>query len=145
VHGGKLPWSSTCEAGAFADEAFRKNCMTPPYVVLADTVAVIHFLWILFLIFGAFWGRRNRTVRIIHICGLVLAFLVETLDWFCPLTDLEVFLRRLGNGNPYPGAFIATYLNKIVYLQAPRALIVALTVLLCVVNAYLYRHRVKRG
>ncbi|MBJ6726959.1 DUF2784 domain-containing protein [Geomesophilobacter sediminis] len=111
-----------------------------PYAGLADLVAVLHFIWILFLFFGAIWGRRNRLVRVVHIAGLVFVFLVETLDWYCPLTDLEVWLRHLGGGSSYAGSFVAYYLNQIIYLTAPRSVIVTGTVLLCAVNAWLYLH-----
>lgn len=109
-----------------------------PYGVLADTVVVFHFLWIGFLIAGGWWGRRYRWLGVIHISALVLAFLVETFDWFCPLTYLEVWLRQKGNLAGYHEAFITHYLNKIIYLDAPHLPVVILTVLLCLVNAWLY-------
>jgi hypothetical protein len=41
------------------------------YKILADTDAYIHFFWIVFLIFGALLGTRNKAIRILHIAGLV--------------------------------------------------------------------------
>jgi uncharacterized membrane protein len=107
---------------------------------LADIVVLLHFLWVLFLIFGAFWGRRNRVVKWIHCGGLVLAFFIETFNWFCPLTYLEVWLRsRHSPLSAYSGSFIAHYVESLLYVQLPRALIVALTVGLCIMNIRIYR------
>jgi hypothetical protein len=119
--------------------------MTMIYRLLADGVVLFHFLWILFLIFGGFWGRRYRWVRLVHVPALFFAAWVELLDWYCPLTHLEVWLRRrqapsLG----YSGSFIAHYLERVIYLDVPRWVVVALTLLLCGVNGWLYFGR-RRG
>ena len=107
--------------------------------VLADGVVVIHFLWIIFLIVGGFWGRRIRWVRHVHIPALGLAFIVELFDWYCPLTHLEVWLRKRGDARlDYAGSFIAHYLGRLVYLDVDRRVIVLLTLLLCGVNGWLY-------
>ncbi|GFO61812.1 hypothetical protein GMST_41370 [Geomonas silvestris] len=115
-----------------------------PYAFLADLVVSFHFLWILFLIFGGWWGRRYRWVKRIHLAGLVLAFFVETFDWFCPLTHLEVWLREKGDQAGYSGAFIGHYLNQLIYLDASRSLMALLTILLCLVNAWWYLSPPKR-
>ena len=109
-----------------------------PYGALADTVVFFHFAWILFLIFGGWWGRRYRWLGSIHLAGLAFAMLVESLDWYCPLTDLEVWLRGKGTQTGYHGSFISHYLSKLIYLEVPHAPIVFLTLSLCLVNAWLY-------
>jgi len=115
------------------------------YKALADGVVVVHFLWILFLIFGGFWGRRQRWVRLVHIPALVFAFLLELFRWYCPLTHLEVWLRRKHDpALAYAGSFIAHYLERLIYLEVDRWVIVFLTGLLCGVNGWLYFGR-KRG
>lgn len=114
------------------------------YGLLADAVVAVHFIWILFLIFGGWWGRRNRWVRRIHLAGLVLAFFVETFDWFCPLTHLEVWLAERGALSGYHGSFITHYLDKIIYVEAPRGLIVSLTIMICAGNAWFYLSKPRR-
>jgi hypothetical protein len=115
------------------------------YKVLADGVVVGHFLWILFLIFGAVWGRKSRRVRLVHLPALVFAFFIELFDWYCPLTHLEAWLReRHDPGLTYTGSFIAHYLERLVYLDVDRRVVVLLTLLLCGVNGWLYFGR-KRG
>jgi hypothetical protein len=63
------------------------------YKLLADAVVLIHFLWILFLFFGATVGAKYRVLRILHLSGLAFALITEILGWYCPLTYLEVWLR----------------------------------------------------
>jgi hypothetical protein len=106
---------------------------------MADSVVIIHFLWILFLIFGGVWGKKNRLVRNIHIPGVVFACVVELCDWYCPLTHLEVWLRgRQYPGEGYSGSFIAHYLERLIYIDLPRWVIIVLTILLFGMNCLLY-------
>jgi Protein of Unknown function (DUF2784) len=109
------------------------------YGIAADSVVVIHFLWILFLIFGGFWGRKKMTVKLIHVPAIAFACLVEIYDWYCPLTHLEVWLReRQHAGYGYGGSFIAHYLEKLIYISLPRPVIIGLALLLAIGNALLY-------
>jgi hypothetical protein len=109
------------------------------YRALADGVVFIHFLWIVFLIFGGFIGRKNRVVGIFHIGGLVFAVVMQVFDWYCPLTHLEFWLRR--KYDPYgifPGSFISYYLEKLIYIEISRELVFILTLLLVLFNSFLY-------
>ncbi len=109
------------------------------YKILADLIVLLHFLWILFLFFGAFWGVRNKTARIIHLFGLGVAFLIQLCGWYCPLTHLEVYFRsKHDSAATYSGSFIIYYLEKMVYLQVPNYLILFATIVLCAFNLYLY-------
>lgn len=112
------------------------------YKILADIVVLIHFLWILFLFLGAFWGIKNRGVKVFHLSGLAFAFIIQIFDWYCPLTHLEVWLRS--KHSPflaYSGSFIIHYVEKIVYIEISRPLVFVLTILLCSLNAWLYLRR----
>lgn len=110
-----------------------------PYRLLADLVVFIHFLWILFVIFGAFWGRNNRFVKALHIPALIYALLLETFAWYCPLTHLEVWLRaQHAPGAGYTGDFLVYYLEKLVYLNLPRPALIVGTALVVAGNAWLY-------
>jgi len=109
------------------------------YKILADTMVVLHFSWILFLFFGAYWGLKNKGVKRVHIGGLLFALILHVFDWYCPLTHLEIWLRSRHNpGLGYSGSFIIHYLEQMIYLDLSPTLILLLTVLLCLVNAYLY-------
>ena len=115
------------------------------YKALADVVVIFHFLWILFLIFGGFWGRRDRRVRLVHIPALVFAFFIESFDWYCPLTHLEVWLRgRHAPGLAYSGSCVGHYLERLIYPDIDRRVVVLLTLLLCGVNGWIYSGRKRR-
>ncbi len=109
------------------------------YRILADLVVLIHFLWILFLIFGSYWGARSRPVKICHISGLAFAVVIQIFDWYCPLTYLETWLRAQEDPlQTYRGSFIITYLEKIVYIELSPAAVTILTILLCIFTTWIY-------
>ncbi len=109
------------------------------YKILADLTVVLHLAWIVFLFIGACWGVRNRWVKVFHLFGLGYAFLIQTQDWYCPLTHLEAFLRSRHNPSmSYAGSFIVYYLEQVVYLQVPFYVISIGTILLCGVNLLVY-------
>lgn len=113
-----------------------------PYRFVADLVVILHFLWILFILFGAFWGRRNRLVRTVHVSALAFALLLETFAWYCPLTYLEVWLRtRESSASGYAGDFVVHYLERLIYIELPRPLLVVGTLLLIAGNASIYLRR----
>jgi hypothetical protein len=109
------------------------------YKILADITVLIHFSWIIFLIFGALLGVKNNAVKIFHISGLVFAFVIQIFDWYCPLTHLEFWLRsRYDPALIYTGSFIIHYMEAIVYIELSRYLILIVTIFLCGFNAWFY-------
>lgn len=116
------------------------------YKILADSVVLLHLLWILFLIFGAFIGVRNRVIRIIHITGLFLAVALTVLGWYCPLTYLEVWLRAKHDPRlAYAGSFIIHYVERLVYLEISPAAILILSLLILVMNGLVYFRKSSAG
>ncbi len=110
-----------------------------PYGVLADSVVAVHFVWILFLLFARIWGRKFSVIKTIHLFGLAFAIIMKTFDLYCPLTDLEVWLRSKQDPTQiYTGSFIIHYVEKLVYLDISREIVFAGTVLLLAFNAWLY-------
>ena len=113
-----------------------------PYKILADIVVLIHFLWILFLIFGAFPGAGNKAIKIFHISGLIFAFVIQIFGWYCPLTHLEVWLRAKHDPSlAYAGSFIIHYLEGLIYIEISAWLIFSLTLLLIGFNIWFYLRR----
>ena len=113
-----------------------------PFKILADSVILIHFLWILFLILGALWGVRKMGIRIVHLSGLFFSMLIQIFGWYCPLTHLEVFLRAKHNPDEtYTGSYIIHYVEKLVYLEISEGMVLAITLLLCVFNLWVYLRR----
>lgn len=109
------------------------------YRVLADLTVLVHFLWMGFIILGAIWGRRSRAVRIVHLIGLGLAVILNLMQWYCPLTHLERWLRhRHSPEDAYPGSFIAHYLEQLIYVEIPMKAMLVPTLLLLAVTLWIY-------
>ena len=114
------------------------------YKMLADFVVLIHFLWIIFLFFGALWGVRKRVVKVIHLGGLLFAFILNISHWYCPLTYLEVYLRLKHNPDlTYAGSFIIHYVEKMIYVDLPTSFLLVATILLCLFNLWFYLRKCK--
>ena len=80
------------------------------YLIAADIVVFLHLLRVIFLIIGAFIGRRYRWVKRVHIFGMSSALLIQVFGWYCPLTYLEAWLRRMHDSSrSYTGSFIIHY------------------------------------
>jgi len=115
------------------------------YRVAADFVVLIHFLWIIFLIFGAFVGKKYRAVKIFHTSGLGFAVIMQIFGWYCPLTYLEIWLRQ--RHDPllaYSGSFIIHYIERLIYIELSPAIFFVLTLILVSVSAYIYYSESKR-
>lgn len=109
------------------------------YTILADLVVLIHFLWIIFLLIGAVWGRKYRLIKIFHLSGLIFALLIQIFDWYCPLTHLETWLRTKHDPSlSYEGSFIVYYLEKLIYIEVSEWIIFVLTVLLVILSCFFY-------
>jgi len=109
------------------------------YRVLADIIVIVHLLWVLFLITGAYWGRKHRPVMIVHGAGLLFAVVINLFGWYCPLTHLEARLMVKQGAPSYPGSFIGHYAYRLVYIDVPTSVITFLTILLAVATAWVYR------
>ena len=109
------------------------------YKFLADTVVLVHFLWVVFLIFGALLGARYRAVRRFHVVGLVFALILNVFGWYCPLTHIENWARsRHDPFLAYTGSFIIHYVEELIYVSLSRSTLLLLTFLLCGFNAWYY-------
>lgn len=112
------------------------------YKVLAEITIFLHFLWILFLIFGVFAGIRYKFARVVHISALAFALVIQTLGWYCPLTYLEAWLReKYEPASVYKGPFIIHYLEKVIYIELPQGVITAVTIFLCVLYVWIYSRK----
>jgi Protein of Unknown function (DUF2784) len=89
------------------------------YRVAADLVLVIHLLFILFVVGGAFLTWRWPWVVWVHLPAMVYGALIEFVGFTCPLTPLQNYLARRGGETAYHGGFISHYLVQVIY---PRGL-----------------------
>ncbi len=109
------------------------------YMVLADIVVLVHTLWTLFLVIGAWWGVRSRAVRLVHVLGLVYAGVTVPFDAPCPLSTLRLWLlERYNPHTTYTGHFIGYYADKLLHIDLPFHFVEVSTILLCLFNFWLY-------
>jgi len=85
------------------------------YQIAADLVVVFHFIFICFVIIGGLLVLRWQWLAIIHLPVVLWGALVELMDWVCPLTPFENWLRRAAGGQGYTGGYIEHYLIPIIY------------------------------
>lgn len=97
--------------------------------LLADLVLVTHVGFVAFVVIGLgliiAGGRlgwtwvRNPWFRLAHLTAIGV---VMTQAWFsliCPLTTLEMNLRERAGEAPYQGSFVAHWMHRILYYEAP--------------------------
>ena len=107
--------------------------------LLADLIALTHFAFIVFAIFGGLLALRWRWVPWVHLPAVAWGVAVEVFGWFCPLTPLENWLRRSSGGAGYQGGFIEHYLMPIIYpADLTRELQLFLGCSLAVLNLAIY-------
>jgi Protein of Unknown function (DUF2784) len=99
------------------------------YSLLANVVLVVHVAFVMFVVVGMLlivaggllkWAWvRNLWFRVLHLAAIGYVVAESWLGIACPLTTLELWLRRLAGQAAYNGDFIAFWLRKILFFQAP--------------------------
>jgi cytochrome c biogenesis protein CcdA len=109
------------------------------FKLAADLVVLFHLLWILFILAGAVIGRLIAWVKWLHVGALVFSLLLQLFRWTCPLTYLEVWLRRQHDPSlGYTGDFLAHYAERLVYLQVSPFAVFLTTLLVVGFSAWAY-------
>jgi len=85
------------------------------YKLLADFVLLLHFVFIIFVIFGGLLALKNLKWAWLHVPAVVWGGLVEFAGWICPLTPLENWLYFKAGAGTYQESFIAHYLLPLIY------------------------------
>jgi hypothetical protein len=107
--------------------------------IAADFVVALHLAFIVFVLLGGLLTLRWRLAPWLHLPAAAWGALVEIFGWICPLTPLEIRLRRAAGEDGYAGGFIEHHLLPIVYPEAlTRELQVGLGLALCIVNIVIY-------
>jgi hypothetical protein len=110
-----------------------------PFSVLADLVVVIHFLFVLLVIFGGFLSLYKQGWAWLHIPAAIWGAFIEFTGWICPLTPLENWLRIQGGDVGYASDFIDRYIASLLYPSGlTSSLQVILGVFVIVSNAAIY-------
>ena len=100
-----------------------------PYLLAADTVLLLHLLFVVFVVAGLVLiliGRllswawvRNWWFRVVHLAAIGVVVLQSWLGVICPLTKLEMALRERAGDTTYAGGFVSHWLETILYYRAP--------------------------
>jgi len=106
------------------------------YRALADVVVVVHLGFILFVALGSLALWRWPQLAWAHVPALVYAIAIVTVGFTCPLTPIEKWLRRRGDGMAYEGGFVDRYVEDVVYPDEQTAALRALAAV-AVVAGYL--------
>jgi uncharacterized protein DUF2784 len=110
-----------------------------PYHALADLVLLTHAAFVTFVVLGGFVVLRWRRCAWIHVPAVLWGILVEYTGLVCPLTPLEIFLRRQGGEPAYADDFVAHYLTALLYPEGlTRGAQIALGTLALAINALPY-------
>ncbi len=109
------------------------------YRIAADLVVLIHFTFVLFVVFGALVALRWPRVLWLHLPAAAWGALIEFQGWICPLTPWENRLRTLGGQAGYAGGFIEHYILPLLYPAGlTRTVQLTLGAVVVVVNGLLY-------
>jgi len=99
------------------------------YRLAADAVLSLHALFVVFVIAGLVLVLAGKPLgwrwihhfgfRMIHLCAIAVVVAQSWLGVVCPLTSLEMKLRAQAGDAIYPGAFIAHWVEELLYYRAP--------------------------
>jgi hypothetical protein len=100
-----------------------------PYKALADIVLAAHFSIVLFVIGGLIiilvgnlfkWSWVNRmSFRVTHLAAILFVVAESWLGITCPLTTLEIWLRKKAGVPAFEKSFIEHWVHKIMFFEAP--------------------------
>ena len=99
------------------------------YQLLADLVLVLHMALVVFVVGGLVaivvgnllrrpWANRLG-FRLAHLAAIAV---VVAESWFgvvCPLTSVEMWLRKQAHQTAYTGSFIEHWVQRALYHEAP--------------------------
>lgn len=99
------------------------------YAFWADVLGLLHAAIVLFVVGGQalillgwrldwVW-TRGLWFRRIHLGLIIVIMSIAALGEWCPLTIWESELRHLAEQEGYSQGFIATWLERLLYYQAP--------------------------
>jgi hypothetical protein len=100
-----------------------------PYQLLADTVLVVHFAVVVFVVGGLVvvvmgnwlgWRWVNGWwFRLAHLGAIAFVAVQAWLGELCPLTTLESWLRVRAGASGYTKSFIEHWVQRVIFYEAP--------------------------
>ena len=111
----------------------------------ANLTLIVHFAFILFVVFGALLFFVTTKIVFIHIPAFLWGSYIELTQSICPLTYLENWFLHKANLTKYSEGFIQNYLIPIVYpANLTKDLEIYLGIALIVVNMIIYGFIISR-
>jgi polyferredoxin len=111
------------------------NFSPPASALLADLVLIAHVGVVVFVVIGQLlfmaggvlgWAWvRMLWVRLAHLALIAFVVLQSWCGATCPLTVWEQLLRRQAGQNAYAESFIAHWLSRLIFFNAPAWVFVA--------------------
>ena len=109
------------------------------YELAANLILIVHFIFIIFVVFGALLFFVVKKIVFIHIPALIWGSYIELTHSICPLTYLENWFLHKANLTTYSEGFIQNYLVPIVYpVSLTKDLQIYLGIALIVINIVFY-------
>ena len=109
------------------------------YELAANLILIVHFIFIIFVVFGALLFFVVKKIVFIHIPALIWGSYIELTHSICPLTYLEHWFLDKANLTIYSEGFIQNYIVPIVYpTDLTKNLQIYLGITLIVINIIIY-------
>ena len=109
------------------------------YEMAANLTLIVHFAFILFVVFGALLFYVSTKIVFIHIPAFIWGSYIELTHSTCPLTYLENWFLHKADLTTYSEGFIQHYLLPIVYpTNLTKDLQIYLGIVLIAVNMIIY-------
>ena len=109
------------------------------YEFAADLTLIVHFAFIIFVVFGALLFFVSTKIIYVHVPALIWGIYIEITHSICPLTYLENWFLQKANLTTYSEGFIQNYLVPIVYPKnLTEDLQTYLGIVLIVINMIMY-------
>jgi hypothetical protein len=109
------------------------------YQIIADSIVVLHGLFILFVLLGGILCISHPKAVWLHLPCVFWGVVVELTGWVCPLTYLENSFRLKSGGVSYGGDFIMHYLEPVIYPEGlTREVQLLFGVIVLLMNAAVY-------
>ena len=109
------------------------------YEIAANLTLIVHFIFVLFVVFGGLFFFVTTRIVFIHIPAFIWGSYIELTHSICPLTYLENLFLHKANLTTYSEGFIQNYLMPIVYpTNLTKDLQIYLGIALIVVNMIIY-------
>jgi len=109
------------------------------YELAANLTLIVHFAFILFVIFGALLFFITTKIIFIHIPAFIWGSYIELTNSICPLTYLENWFLDKANLTEYSEGFIQNYIVQLVYpVNLTKDLQIYLGLTLIVINIIIY-------